>query len=504
MRMAQPTLVPKHTKDTAVEKPRQFDEANTEAIHGSYWPMDLRRDSGILATIRPRLADAAQTSFTTPLWRISPLGAEYAVEDDTKPFKIGEFLDITVSFRNQTVAFFAVVVSDSPSSVGKRLIGMRWLENESTPQAGQTRRETKRWICSTNFLPTAVAPNPVMFNDLLLFRVADVSKTGARLITSMRNKFILPNMAFEGTFTFPMIGSTSGRFRVKWTDLVSMNGKQELALGVELDRPTRELSRLMGEYVLQFGDAATVKDIRESGLVVKSTGRAIDISYMRTEKEYHEVMELRQIAYQMYKTDGGEIPELSDIFDSRARIIMARHRNKVVGSTRIIYHELNDALEQAQYGKLPDNLPRNDEMVEMTRNCTHPDYRSSDLLYEILRHALIAVIQAKRRFVMSSSPDHLLPFYLKMGMKDLNIVTSPKSCPELKLHVLIGDLQNCLKGVNVNPFMWSFVYEDLLKYAVEIGYLELDTLTKIRLTLFRALKPIGRIMMKIRDKKFAS
>lgn len=348
---------------------------------------------------------------------------------------MGDIVEINVLFKNQDCSFHGIVVSTDIQAVGRTLIGLRWCENDREQIPQQSRRNTKRWICSTSFLPTAVAPNPVLFNDLLLFRVADVSKNGARLLTSMRNKFIIPNMHFDAVFTFPMIGSGHGRFRVKWTDLVSHNGKQELSIGVEFNNPSKELGKLMGEYILQFGDQATVKEIRDSGLNVRSTGRAVDISYVRTEQDYRDVLELRRICYDVYKLDG-EIPELSDIFDSRSRIIVVRHRGVCVASTRIIYHDMNDTLEQEQYGKLPEDMPRNDELVEVTRICTHPDYRASDLVYEMAKYVYVAMIQAKRRYLIGSSPENLLPMYLKMGGKTLGITYSPKSCPDLKLDVM--------------------------------------------------------------------
>lgn len=488
-------------KDVPDDGRKTFDNSNSEIVHGSYWPMDIRRDTGVSATIIFH-NNGETNKYETSIWRISPLGAEFAQEAHLPKFSVGDVLEINVIFKNQACAFHGIVVSTEIQAAGRNLIGLRWCENDREQIPQQTRRSAKRWICSTSFLPTAVAPNPILFNDMLLFRVVDVSKSGARVLTSMRNKFIIPNMFFDGVFTFPMIGSGHGRFRVKWTDLVSNNGKQELSIGVEFDNPSKELTKLMGEYILQFGDQATVKEIRDSGLNVRSTGRAVDISYVRTEQDYRDVLELRRACYEVYATNGGEIPELSDIFDSRARIIIVRHRGKCVASTRIIYHDIGDTLEQEQYGKMPEDMPRNDELVEVTRICTHPDYRASDLVYEMAKYVYVAMIQAKRRYLIGSSPENLMPMYLKMGGKKLGITYSPKSCPELKLEVLVFDLLNFLKGVNVNPIVWSLLGEDLLKLAVEQKFVYLDTMTKIRLSVYKSIKPLtGRLLRAVETKK---
>lgn len=479
---------------------RKFDEGGSEAVHGAYWPLSLRQDSGVLASLGIDLNGKHQ-SFEANVWRISPLGAEFEQTRDMPPLEVGHIIEIKLTFRNQLCHFHGIVVCRMlDNATGRALIGMRWCEDtrENTPR--QTRRNLRRWICSTSFLPTAVAPNPILFNDLLLFRVADMSKNGARLVTSMRNKFIVPNMWLDGTFTFPMIGSGSGRFQVKWTDLVSTDGKQELTLGVEFSDLSKEMAKLMGEYVLQFGDNATIAEIRDSGLTVRNTSKAIDVSYARTKKDYEEVLELRRLAYEVYKTDG-EIAELSDIYDSRARLVMVRLRGRCVASCRIIFHDVNDQLEQEQYGKMPADMPRNDELVEVTRICTHPDYRASDLTYEMLRQVYVAMIQAKRRYMVGSSPDHLLPFYEKMAGKKLGITYSPKSCPELRLHVIMGDLYNGLKGIGVNPILWGIIGEDLLKLAVEKDFVRIDSLTKIRLAAYRMLKPLGRRMIRAQENK---
>ena len=98
------------------------------------------------------------------------------------------------------------------------------------------RRRQVRWLCSDEFHPTGVASNPAKSNDFILFRVLDVSPSGLRLQTSLRNNFIVRGMRLDVIVSFPMVSQITVRLTVQNVSFISRNKKEFLAVGAQIRR----------------------------------------------------------------------------------------------------------------------------------------------------------------------------------------------------------------------------------------------------------------------------
>ncbi|MEK7690857.1 MAG: GNAT family N-acyltransferase, partial [Bdellovibrionota bacterium] len=355
---------------------------DAEEIHGKSWAADVRPGESIQAEV-------VWQGATTPLreevavWRLSPLGVELAPTDESElnVIPIGSKVGIHLNLGGVPCQFDGVSVGRRGVEAGRTILGIRWNESvDASRLDGDERRSRERWICGPEFAPTGMASNPARFNDFIYFRVRDVSAGGMQILLSLRNKFVVPGMVFDATISFPMLGQIRARFKVRHTRVTSEAGKDYLAAGVSMVETSQAYLATVGQFLMQFGADVSPVKLREQGFLPLSVVSGVDFSFVRTAAEYQEVLQLRLGAYASAgKVKSDRKPEqMGDEFDSRARILIGRHRGKVVASMRLMYHSSDDQLEHEQFVALPDDFPAREEAVEITRVCTDPEYRGSD------------------------------------------------------------------------------------------------------------------------------
>ena len=221
----------------------------------------------------------------------------------------------------------------------------------------------------------------------------------------------------------------------------------------------------------------------------------MDFSYVSTHEDYEQVLKLRRDAY----VDSGKLPsatsadKCADIFDSRARILVARYRGETVGSLRLVFPGSMDKIEQEDHVSLPASFPPREELVEITRVCTHPRFRGSDLLKLLFAQATKAVVESKRRYVVGSSNMEHLPIYKRIGFKPTDIFFKHQGFNGQEHVVFAGDVTRVISGLDIDPITWNVMYSDVARFLQEHKLLEMDASTALRIRAFKLLSPIARI-----------
>lgn len=477
-----------------------FPEDQIKAIHSPFYPEDIREGSGIDAFIQ----DPTSLEWNkTKVWRFSPLGVELLITNDQREFKKikkDSVVNIRVRLKDQLSDFVGVLILTDTLIEKGRLIGVRWchdVSNEKTKYDGFDRRSAKRFLCHEQFLPTGMATNPVKFNDFIAFRICDISKNSIGLMTSLRNKFIVKGMTLKSQVSFPTIGNYQVDFNVKNCRIVESEdgGDSYLWIGAEIENESKLLNQAIGDYLFQFGNEVSISELREEGLKVKKASQALEFGWVRTKEDYYDVIALRRSSYEAAGKLTEDDPDLEDIFDARARIITARHRGKLVGSMRLIFHEMNDSLEHERFFNYNqfDFLPRKDEVVEVTRICTHPDYRGSDILYSLMKQMTVQAVQAGRMWIIGSAEENLLKVYNSMGYYTKDIRFAHEDLGNIPHQLLLGHLPSMIAGKNVSASVWNELYKDVSEYFDYKDLPEDDSMVNIRQNLFKAISPITKL-----------
>jgi predicted GNAT family N-acyltransferase len=250
--------------------------------------------------------------------------------------------------------------------------------------------------------------------------------------------------------------------------------------------------QIVAQYLAQFGDESVLKSLRADGALPKTVSDSLEFAFVRSSAEYREVLELRRAAY----AAEGKIPpgtsadDMSDIFDSRSRIVVCKLRGRIVASARLTFHEQTDLLEHEEFLNWSADLPRRDESVEVTRACTHPEYRGARFFFPLLAFIVMTAMQARRSWVVTSSTADLVGLYERIGMIRLKRTYDNPMLNNTKHYLLIGSTNDAVLGRSVGPIIWNLVWKRAAEFAITSLDLAVDPASRVRLLLYRAVGPV--------------
>jgi hypothetical protein len=466
-------------------------------LHGSYYPTDIYPGEAISATIRAH-EGLELLAKDLRVWRLSPLGLEIVLDLTKLELSIGQLVDIDLQIGPSATTLSGLAIVKCANELGRTVVGIRLVDLNLGTFDGVDRRQRPRWICGEQFVPVCVAMNPARFNDFVYFRVKDISKDGMKLYTSLRNKFLVKGMILECIASFPLISQLTLEVTVENVHLATENGKDYLAVGVKLGRLSSSARQVIGQYLIQFGNDVSVDSLRHEDLVPRSISPALEFSFVRTLAEYNEVLELRYLAYRF----AGKIPEhfapqdMGDIYDTRSRIVIGKHRGKVVATAGLVFNEYHDRMEIEECVNWPEHLPRRDQMVEVIRNCTHPAFRGSDLLMAMFQFIAITVLQAKRNYVVIGCTPELIGLYSRIGMEKQDIDYRHSKLNDSIHTVMLGDIPKAISGASVNALFWNAVWAPAAMFMSDSDLLQLSQGDRTRMNLYRLFRPLSLLLQR--------
>ena len=173
------------TDSLSFERLRDKFPSAVEGLHGSIRPADIRKDDRVLAKLK-----MGSLWNDCQVYRLSPFGLELVVSTADAPQK-GSIAEIELTIEGKTNFYWGTIVESYDPFIesGDKLVGIRFTvdETNSRENGDSERRAAKRWICSEDFYPTAIAPTPGRINDYIYFRIDDISSSGMRMKCSLRN-----------------------------------------------------------------------------------------------------------------------------------------------------------------------------------------------------------------------------------------------------------------------------------------------------------------------------
>ena len=473
---------------------RDFAELEFSELHDLIFPGDVRREDKIQALIRHRGDDSKYRQVR--VWRISPLGIEL-FPNDTISLTKGDPVDLKLSINGNTTHFEGLVVDFFRSTEAGSRAGIRLSNTSSEKVADINRRQGIRWICSSQYNPVCVAHNPAQFNDFLYFKIRDISRTGFRLVTSLRNKFIVPGTKLDLQVSFPMTSQVAIPVSVARVGITSESGRDYLEVGVTYGQVTRRTREVIGQYLVQFSDAESLKSIREEGYYPTSFTRGVDYQFIKSDEEYKDVLNLRHLANAaVNKIDDDTTPEdMGDIYDLRGRILVGKYRGRAVATARLVFTELDQPLEHEEYITWPSEFPPRNQVLELSRACTHPDFRGGDLWFSLIQHITITALHADREWALISTTPELIKMYEAIGFRDTGITYEHKLYPGHTQVVMLVNTPKAVSGVGVGPIRWNVIWHEVAKHALEDGSLYASASSNVRMIVYRACAPLAALLL---------
>jgi len=437
------------------------------------------------------------------VWRLSPLGVEL-VNESAESFEKGDAIDLEIVISGQRTLFEGLVVDVVHGEESDLVIGIRLSKKVSLQAPSGNRRSGERWLCSDDFLPTCVAPTPGRFDDFMYFQIRDISADGLQLGCSLRNKFLIPGMRLGLTAVFPMAQMAQIEVEIVRVGLSSSGGRDKLVLGTRFCGLSDFARMVLGQYIIQFSNVESLDELRAASLAPRKVSMGVDFYNLKTEADYALMLELRHLAHSRDGNlkDGAQVDDLADINDARSRIVIGKHKGRVVATVRIRFNELDEPMEHEAYLPWPKTLPRRDQIIEISRVATHPGFRKNDLLAALFRYAFVAVVQRDRPWVVMSCLDHMVPFYSKLGFSNTGLRhTEPQWREDRVLNVMIANAFDLILGRGVSPVYWNFVWKDIAKHHRSHGLVQVSGIDRTRLMAYEALSPVFNLALKLRRSK---
>ena len=473
--------------------PEEKFHVDFEHIHDVIFPQDVRANDRVKARIR--LRESGSEYEDVRVWRLSPLGVEL-LETERLSLDAGDAVSLELTIGGERVALDGLVVASVLESSGTNVVGIRFTEPQDASPVDRERRDGVRWICSNDFLPVAVAPNPAAFNDFMRFRIRDISRNGLLLQSSLRNKFLVPGMTLRLYATFPLIGSMDLDVKIVRVGISQNSGKDVLSIGTTMQVPTANARKILGQYLIQFSDADSSEVLKAVGLVPVSVSAGVSFSYLKSESDYRLCLDLRRLAY----SAGGKVEldsdssAMGDLLDASSRIVTGKRNGEVVASARIRFPGPNVPMEQDEFVDWPAELPRRDQMIEVSRVCTHPDYRGGDLLASLFQFCCSTSMTSRRPYVVIMSTDNLIRFYERLGWRRTG-VRCVLPIYGVEHEVLVAHSFEALLGKGSNPIYWNIVWKDVAGYLVDADVISPSSLERVMFTIYKGFGPIASLMV---------
>lgn len=472
-------------------------KASTE-LHSPFIPEDVRSSDLITARIK---TDGEWQN--TEVFRISPIGLEVIKAGVITEFNVGDKVEIEIRVDHQTTSHHGVLVDNTYQDHGRNLVGIRLVSEKQDKAQSIERRGSQRFFTAPSFLPTASSINPLKFNDILLFKVVEVSADGLFMTTSLRNKLLFKDIELDLLINFPIFGSATVPVKIVNTRIVRDGDKDCLGLGVKIVGRADDYKKLAGSYLLQFSNIDSLQELRDAGLSFSTIGGAVDFKYAKTEEDYRQVLELRRLAYinEGKAEPDATLESMATSLDSKARIVMGFFKGKLVASAAVIYHEINSRTEQEDFIEWNSELPPKGSLVEINRVCTHPSFRKADLFLKLYKFMLILVVQSKRRNVVICATEELVPLYQKLGF-DLTSHKYAHSKLNNKTHwVLHCDVFKKVSGHGVDPITWNYVLDGILPILLRHARDKGISLDLPRIHVYRLFKPVMKLLIRSKPKR---
>lgn len=202
---------------------------------------------------------------------------------------------------------------------------------------------------------------------------------------------------------------------------------------------------------------ATPLDLRQAGLAIDSVERALRFRWCESPSDFVSTLELRHAAYAatgMIEPDASPTA-MGDGFDCGARILMAFHHDRLVGTARVALPSPSELNEYAGLVTLPGWITESPVGV-LSRIATDHRYRGSDLLYSLVFRSL-AVCRGSRRLVLACTTERLMPIYERVGARATDLVFRHPNL-DIDEHVIVFEPEAIANGVGVRADLRALLH----------------------------------------------
>jgi predicted GNAT family N-acyltransferase len=199
---------------------------------------------------------------------------------------------------------------------------------------------------------------------------------------------------------------------------------------------------VLGDLLLKLGPIITPSALRSLGVRIDSVARACSFSIVEHHEDFTSVLRLRYLAYSaVNKAERDQPPSvMEDKHDKTAKIVIAKHGGRIVESLRVVAPEPGVPHEYEELTTIPAPFLDRELIAIMSRVCTHPGYRGSDLLGALVSKGDEIARSLGRRYGLGGCTDSLLRVYERFGWQSTGVQFHHATLKNIKEHLVYKDL----------------------------------------------------------------
>ncbi|MGO8998475.1 MAG: GNAT family N-acyltransferase [Polyangiaceae bacterium] len=354
---------------------------------------------------------------------------------------------------------------------------------------------------------TAYAPDPFFFREWHTLKITAAGPRTLRAVASSRARSLVPGLPLALTIVVPVLGSFLVRAHV--TGVVPDVRPEEIDVSLAIDEAPADFSEALAELVLAGSDGVTLARLRRDGFALGALTRAMTVGYVENDEDMQQVLALRLAAYHSKNkfAFAKSAADMLDPYDAYSRQIVCRVGSRIVGAVRLVYVDCDRTRseELALGAPLPDwlfDVP----FGEISRLCTHPEFRGSDVLITLLQHLGRVAAMSGLPWLLGSCDDQC-PLYEKLGFKKMPGVRYD-AYGRAGIDVVAVELKDFFDGRGMGALVWGHVHAPVVDFLARRGIIRPRGLGRVRAALYRvfrgAIERVARVAMnRARDRKKA-
>ena len=358
-------------------------------------------------------------------------------------------------------------------------------------------------LISGGINPEAWALHPWYLSQNLTFEVLGFQKKYLRLRHLLKDyNYVLPGMKLSLKLSFPHIGFSHVTGTVRAIEFEK--GEQRVLFNIETrdKKYSIDLSQYLARYFLGGS-----RDIYKKLELPQPEYRGnADIGFAIEENERISCLELRLNAYKKRPSSklnsNLNIQDIEDQFDSHSSLMRVKLEGRIVATGRLLFNNgMKQLSEVAQLTDLPAYF-WNKGFLEASRFATDSNHRGSDLFLLMLYLSFKTAFNSGLKYIVVECESSLSPKYKKFGAYSLNkTVLHPME--NISLDILYFNVDDLIRGKNINFFIWLFYATPLLNHLITTGTLKLSLFRRmmIRIGVMIPMTKKNALMQKINFKK---
>jgi predicted GNAT family N-acyltransferase len=351
------------------------------------------------------------------------------------------------------------------------------------------KRQFKQFDISKVAVPAILrTDNPNQVIDYIFHQVHTISFGELVILVKPEDAFsVVVDQTVFCRLTLPTVGDFDQKMTAKDVEHLSSG-----EVYVRFRYINAELDRMIAQYLIQFADIDSPKDIFEAGVMIPNISHAVRFSFLKTKEEYDELLRLRHHAYSAVGKISSDEPyaKSGNDFDKTALILIGKFRGTIVASLRLNPVQESVPTEIERHCVWPSGVNKNGS-VEMTKMVTHPNFRGGDLLLAMFRFCGSVCLERNLHTIICSATDNLLPMYKNMAFTSTGQRFEHRDLNNLPHTVLVGNARSAILGANMNPLYWNIFWRETVNHLDSSGVIKFSRFQRAKLKLVSCFKPLS-------------